>query len=347
MTDAVNTRHRAADLSHTATSSSDRTQIAVRLDADLVFAQRKTGDLLLNLYRPPATETPVPVIVWLHGGGWFTGDRTLTPDLAQHVSATGMAVASIEYRLSGQALFPAQLHDVRAAIRFLRASAGQFGLDPRAVGVWGASAGGHLAALAGLTGHLTALPGEERNDGDVSVQAVAESYAPVDLAAVVAEAQASLPGADGANTPEARLLGGHPAQRPHLAQQANPLYWVSPSAPPFQISHGTGDVLVSHRHSERLHQALTAAGTSSELYLLEGYRHGYLNPPGRLDIELARVMDDGRLAAEGAASAVHRTSRHPGAPGEGTTFGFSDVEAFFRRHLGHDLAAQSTTGDTR
>ena len=174
MTDAANTRHRTTDLSHTATSSSDRTQIAVRLDADLVFAQRKTGDLLLDLYRPPAAETPVPVIVWLHGGGWFTGDRTLAPDLAQHVIATGMAVASIEYRLSGQALFPAQLHDVRAAIRFLRASAGRFGLDPRAVGVWGASAGGHLAALAGLTGHLTDLPGEERTDGDASVQAVAE-----------------------------------------------------------------------------------------------------------------------------------------------------------------------------
>ena len=289
----------------------------------------------------------MPVIVWLHGGGWFTGDRTLTPDLAQHVSATGMAVASIEYRLSGQALFPAQLHDVRAAIRFLRASAGRFGLDPRAVGVWGASAGGHLAALAGLTGHLTDLPGEERTDGDASVQAVAESYGPVDLAAVVAEAQAALPRADGTNTPEARLLGGHPAQRPHLAQKANPLHWVSPSAPPFQISHGTGDVLVSHGQSARLHEALTGAGASSELYLLQGYRHGFLNPPGRLDVEVARVMDDGRLAAEGAASAVHRTSRYPDAPEEATTFGFTDVEAFFRRHLGHDLAAQPMTGDSR
>ena len=161
---------------------------------------------------------------------------------------------------------------------------------------------------------------------------------------------------------------GHPAQRPHLAQKANPLHWVSPSAPPFQISHGTGDVLVSHGQSARLHEALTGIvmpemdgielartlavewakdGRTGELYLLQGYRHGFLNPPGRLDVEVARVMDDGRLAAEGAASAVHRTSRYPDAPEEATTFGFTDVEAFFRRHLGHDLAAQPMTGDSR
>lgn len=315
---------------------------AVRIDADIVFARRDTGDLLLDFYRPAAADPPVPMVLWLHGGGWFTGDRTLAPDLAQHVAATGCAVASIEYRLSGQALFPAQLHDIRAAIRFLRVHAGQFGVDPGAVGIWGSSAGGHLAALAGLTGHLDRLPGEE-DEGGASVQAVAESYGPADLTAGADAAETPLPGAEGAGTPEARLIGGVPAQYPDRARQASPLHWVTAAAPPFQISHGTGDVLVSSHQSERLHEALIAAGAASELYLVEGYKHGFLNPPGRLDVDLARVMDDGRLAAEGAAPARRRTSDRPGAPDEHTTFGFAHVEAFFRHHL----TTRSTTGDSR
>ncbi|WP_159945035.1 MULTISPECIES: alpha/beta hydrolase [unclassified Nocardiopsis] len=309
----------------------------VRSDPGLVFARRESGDLLLDLYRPASGDRPVPVVLWLHGGGWFTGDRTLAPDLSRRVRATGCAVASVEYRLSGQALFPAQLHDVRSAIRFLRARAGEYGLDPRAVAVWGASAGGHLAALAGLTGHLDALPGEEDTDGDPSVQAVAESYGPVDLAAVVAE---SAPPGGAAASPEARLLGGPPSERAELARHASPLTWVTPAAPPFQISHGTADTLVRPGQSELLHEALAAAGVPSELYLVEGYKHGFLNPAGRLDVRIARAMDDGRLADEGPAPAVRRAPDAPG--GEPTTFGFDDVDAFLRRHL-----TGSTSGEPR
>ncbi|UUV31508.1 alpha/beta hydrolase [Amycolatopsis roodepoortensis] len=287
----------------------------IRVEADVVFARRDTGDLLLDLYRPVTVGT-VPVVLWLHGGGWFAGDRTLAPDLARHAVATGCAMASIEYRLSSQALFPAQLHDVRAAVRFLTAHAGPYGLRPGAVGLWGASAGGHLAALAGLTGHLAEVPGE-RESGAVPVKAVAVSYPPVDLAEVVADAETARPGLDAKSTPEARLLGGHPARLPEQARLASPLTWISPGAPPFQISHGTADVLVSHRQSERLHAALVAASVPSELHLLDGYRHGFLNPPGRLDVALGRVMDDGRLAAEGEQAA----------------FGFSDIHDFFRKHL--------------
>lgn len=305
-----------------------------RVDAGIAYASRPTGELLLDLYYPPATGNPVPVVLWLHGGGWFTGTRELAPDLARHAAATGCAVASIDYRLSGQSLFPAQLHDVRAAIRFLRASADRFGLVPDAVGLWGASAGGHLAALAGLTGHLARLPGEPGADAgpDATVQAVAESYAPVDLAAVVADAEAARPGLDGATAPESRLLGGHPASLPALARYANPLSWITASAPPFQISHGTGDALVSHRQSERLHAALSAAGVSSELYLISGYRHGFLNPPGLLDVQLCAVMDDGRLLAEDPVTALRRSSGAPGVEEE-APFGFEQIEDFFRRRL--------------
>lgn len=342
---------------------------------DVVFAHRDTGDLLLDLYRPTNVQGPVPVVVWVHGGGWFTGDRTLAPDLAGHARATGCAMASIEYRLSGEALFPAQLHDVRAAVRFLRGHAAELGLDPDRIGVWGASAGGHLATLVGLTGNVAWLPGEVEEPGgvtaassaretgetteptipgpahatdggqggggsdvvvdDASVQAVAQSYAPVDLAAVVAWSQERDPGSDGTRTPEARVLGGHPSTRPVLARAANPLTWIRPDAPPFQLSHGTGDVLVPHTQSEALHAALTAAGATSELYLLDGYRHGFLNPPGRLDVTMAAVMDDGRLDTEGPAVATHRGAgtHHPQDGERRTTFDFADVHRFLREHL--------------
>src|SRR5699024_7346806 len=288
----------------------------VKTASGIVYASRSMGDLALDLYQP-ATDSAVPVVIWLHGGGWFTGDRTLAPDLATYFVSRGIAMASIDYRLSGKAIFPAQLHDVRAAIRFLRANANSLKLKSDAIGLWGSSAGGHLAALTGLTGHIPRLDGEPQNqendqrdttveskiDTEISprVRVVAESYGPVDLIAGVHEAQAKLPGRDATTSPESMLLGGLPSERKELAHQANPLNWITSQAPPFQISHGTADHLVSHRQSQRLHEALTAAGIESELYLLDGSRHGFLNPAGRLDVEVARVMDDGRLEAEGPA----------------------------------------------
>ncbi|WP_246062432.1 alpha/beta hydrolase [Haloactinospora alba] len=230
---------------------------------------------------------------------------------------------------------------MRAAVRFLRTRAENYGLDPRAVGVWGASAGGHLAALTGLTGHLTTLPGETETGGSAAVQAVAESYAPADLASVAAGAPDPAPG-DGDSPPEARLLGGHPAEVPERARRASPLAWVSAAAPPFQISHGTGDALVPHRQSERLHEALTAVGAPSELYLVEDYRHGFLNPGGRRDADTPQGMDDGRLETEGTAPALHRTSAAPNATGEGTTFGFDSIDGFLRRTLASRSASDPT-----
>lgn len=310
------------------------------MSRSIVFAVRPEGELLLDLFLPPEDEqsggarpTGVPVVIWLHGGGWFTGDRTLAPDLAARAAATGLAYASIEYRLSGDTVFPAQLADVRAAIRFLRANAGRWGLDPAAVGLWGASAGGHLAALAGVTGHLPLVPGEEGAEappGDASVRAVAAGYPPVDLAAVVADTLAARPDADPRSFPECRLLGGLPAELPELAALANPLTRVTAAAPAFQLAHGTADPLVSHRQSVALHEALVAAGADSELYLIEGAKHGFLNPPGRLDVRLREVMDDGLLDREGSVAA---TLARGGAPARPARFGFGVVDAFFLRHL--------------
>ena len=302
------------------------------MQRDLVFAERDTGPLLMDLAVPPS-DRPVGVVAWLHGGGWFTGDRHLGPDPEAFARRTGLAMATVEYRLSGQALFPAQLHDVRAAVRHLRDHAAELGLDPAAIGLWGSSAGGHLAALTGVTGHLPALPGEDVGDGapSAAVAAVMEGYGPVDLARVVAEFDLPVPALAGANAPEARLIGGMPADRPDAARAASPLTYATAAAPPFLIAHGTGDVLVRHTQSELLHRALVAAGVESTLVLLDGYRHGFLNPPGSVELQGPRVMDDGRLETEGEAPSRRFTAGVPG--GEDASFSIGAIDAFFRERL--------------
>src|SRR3954463_14092261 len=118
---------------------------------DLEYARKATGPLLLDLHLPARPVAVAPVVVWLHGGGWRKGDRSFAPDLDRYFAARGYAMANVEYRLSGEALFPAQLEDVRAAVRWLREAAGDLGVDASAIALWGSSAGGHLAALAATT----------------------------------------------------------------------------------------------------------------------------------------------------------------------------------------------------
>ncbi|HEX2119682.1 MAG TPA: alpha/beta hydrolase [Acidimicrobiales bacterium] len=296
------------------------------------YAHRPTRALRIDLYRPAGDATTWPVVVWVHGGGFFRGDRTKIPEQLGQFLARGLAVASIDYRLSHEARFPAQLHDVRAAVRHLRRHAHDLGVDPAAVGLWGASAGGTLAALVGLLGHQEQLPGEGDVTGDVSVRAVAESYGLTDLTASAPPAEASIPGMTGANSPEARLFGGTPAEKPELAACASPLTHVHAGAPPFQISHGTADPLVPWSHSHRLHAGLTAAGAVSDLFLVEGYRHGFLNSPRLVDVDTDRLLDGGRLAAEGLAPARHHSSAGPG-DGTKAMFGFETISHFFATRL--------------
>ncbi|MBE1536096.1 alpha/beta hydrolase [Actinomadura algeriensis] len=287
----------------------------------VAYAERDTGPLLMDLVVPAGAAVPPPVVIWLHGGGWFTGDRTMAPDLAVHFASRGFAMASIDYRLSGAALFPAQLHDVQEAIRYVRGRARGLGVDPNAIGLWGSSAGGHLAALAGLSGE----PG-----GDAAVQAVAEGYGPVDLARIVAESAAP-PHMAGENAPEARLLGGRPDALPDAARAASPLTYVTPAAPPFLIAHGTADALVRPDQSVLLHDALAGAGVDGTLYLLDGVGHGFLNPRGPGEVGgMGAAMDDGRLDAAPLPRAARRDAH--GAE-ERTVFSYATIGDFFDRVL--------------
>lgn len=248
---------------------------------DLVVARHPGRDLMLDLYVPADTAGPCPVVVWIHGGAFTRGDRKKMPEQYGALISRGIAVASIEYRLSHEATFPAQLLDVRAAIRYLRSHAASLGIAPDALGLWGASAGGHLAALAGLLGIREQLPGEGDVHGDVSVRAVSEAYGPTDMTTSAPRPKlATPPGLSGPSWSD-RFLGGAPDELPELARTASPLHHVHPDAPPFPICHGTADDLVSWRHSWNLHTELVAAGVESELYLLDDYRHGFINAARR------------------------------------------------------------------
>lgn len=219
----------------------------VRLDRDLVFSEPATGPLRLDLYRPEALSEPVPVIVYIHGGGWRSGDKN-SPAILE-LTGKGYALASIEYRLSDQAVFPAQLDDCREAIRWLRQHATQWSLNPQRIGVCGVSAGGHLAALLGVT-----APHDPRDAELTRVQAVADFFGPTDLLSLsepdVEDSSTRIFSAD-AFSPEALLLGASPHANPELARSASPLHLVQSgnNYPPFFIAHGHSDAVIPWQQS--------------------------------------------------------------------------------------------------
>lgn len=252
---------------------------------DVQYGEADGKPLLLDVIAPQGTlGTPRPAVIWLHGFAWLAGTRrdNLEITMCAFLAAHGFFTASIEYRLSGEATFPAQIHDVKAAIRWLRASAADYGIDPEHIGVWGGSAGGHLAALAGLTGDLPELEGHSGSTGYSSrVQAVAVASAPSDFLRPGGEVRND---ADGL---VARLFGGTVAERGDLMRLGSPIHQVRPGAPPFLIAHGTLDETVPFEQGERLHAALLAVGAEAQFIPIEGVYHNWLTTiegiPGRED----------------------------------------------------------------
>jgi acetyl esterase/lipase len=238
----------------------------------------------------------VPVVVFLHGGGWRLGSRhsagpayrDADPGPFERVARAGVAVASIDYRLSGEAAWPAQLHDAKAAVRWLRFRAAELGIDPDRVASWGESAGGHLAELLGLTGDDADLEGAVGVTGPSSrVRAVAAWYAPSDLATVAAGVGADPMAVD---SREALLLGAPVPAVPELAAQASPLSHVHPGAPPFLLLHGRDDRLIPCDQSERLADRLRQAGAPVELETYPGAGHMWLGMPQIAEQALTRTV---------------------------------------------------------
>ena len=203
------------------------------------------------------------------------GDKRGCPALPMTVK--GYAAASISYRLSQQAKWPAQIHDCKAAVRWLRAHAKDYNLDPDRFGAWGASAGGHLVALLGTTGDVKDLEGDLGNPGVPSrVQAVCDWCGPSDFT-VIGKFPSHLKH-DAPDSPEAKLLGGAIRDNLDKARQASPVTWVAKDAPPFLIMHGDKDMTVPFNQGEVLTEALKKAGVSVKFVPVRGAGHGFGGP---------------------------------------------------------------------
>lgn len=250
-----------------------------------------SAPLLLDLYLPPNSKQAgaLPAVVHFHGGGWRVGGRsslgpqvdTLGLSPIERLVEAGFVVASADYRLSSVAHFPAQLLDAKAAVRWLRAHAAGYDVDPDRIYGWGDSAGGHLASLVGLTAGFKGYGGNATDNAGVSdtVAAVAAWYPPTDLLRMGGQALPdALASADDPGSREALLLGAQPADAPEKAAAASPLTYAGSHAPPFFLVHGTGDRFVPPAQSATLAAALEAAGTDVELLLIEDADHMWQLP---------------------------------------------------------------------
>ena len=269
---------------------------------DVVYSSSGDRPLFCDLYLPEEPDRPLPVVLFLHAGGWLSGDRRHGPDLKRYFAERGIAMASIDYRLSREAIFPAALEDVTASIAWLRSAGPGFGLDPGRIGLWGASAGGHLAALAALSAPET------------NVRAVVAAYPPVDFYRMGERSEDP-------KSHESRFLGAPIRTVPELVTRVNPATYARPGAPPFLLVHGESDTAVPVAQSRLLYDALRAHGNTVTLSTIQGLEHGFLNDD---------AFDQGPpLRHRLRASRPGETENVYEAP----PFTFGSIETFFRRHL--------------
>ena len=248
----------------------------VKIERGLAFASLGEKSLKLDLYRPANSSGTVPVVVLIYGGAWMMRGQWMETAKAVWLANHGYAAAVIDYRLSSEAQFPAQIYDCKAAVRWLRANAAKYRLDAARIGAWGESSGGHLASLLGTAGNVEALEGDEGNTNRSSqVEAVVDFFGPTDFLQMEAHV---LPGSwlnhDSPTSPESRLIGGPIQNNPEKAEQANPIKYVTHDAPPFLIVHGEQDPLVPYNQSELLYTALKKAGANVTFYKIAGASHG-------------------------------------------------------------------------
>ncbi|MDB5391498.1 MAG: Acetyl esterase/lipase [Planctomycetaceae bacterium] len=251
----------------------------VRMERDISYVTNGDEAQRLDLYLPEKPpERPLPLIVHIHGGGWMGGSKF--PCGVANMVNQGYAVASVEYRFSQKAVFPAQIQDCQAAIRWLRANSKQYHIDPDQIGVVGGSAGGHLSALVGTAGGKKAFPSIGGNeDQSDRVQCVCDIYGPTNFATVIQQAEAdknvrnvfkfNKPG-----DPYSSLIGTSLDADKQKTEAVSPVHYVSKETPPILILHGTHDSLVPYAQSEELVAALKSQGIEVWLQTLPGSGHG-------------------------------------------------------------------------
>lgn len=245
---------------------------------DLAYTSVTTSDQqYLDVYVPKS-EMAMPCVVWIHGGAWMYGSKTGLPRQVGFLLNHGYVVASIGYRLSGEAIFPAQIYDCKTAIRFLKAHAEKYHIDTARIAVAGSSAGGHLAALVGTSADVSELEDKEMGSSGFNsrVQAVVDFYGPTDFS-IMDELPAScknpmkhlVP-----DSPESLLLGCNIVDCPEKVKEANPMTYITLDDPPFLIFHGKADCTVTSECSVLLAQQLKQTGIEANLNLIPGAGHG-------------------------------------------------------------------------
>jgi acetyl esterase/lipase len=248
---------------------------------DLVYAP-VSATQKLDLYIPTTGTGPFPVVINIHGGGFRFGDKGMLSDITGKALLTaGYAVASIDYRLSGVAQFPAAVQDAKAAVRFLRANAAQYNLNPDKIAVFGQSAGGNIAAMVGVTGNISDYDDASLGNAGISsaVQAVVDQYGPTDF--LLMDAQAKAQGCTAADQKhndagsfESAYIGAAIQTVPEQVKKSNPITYISATTPPFLIQKGDQDCTVPVESTKMLANALSAAKLDSTYTLLAGAGHG-------------------------------------------------------------------------
>jgi acetyl esterase/lipase len=263
---------------------------AIKAERNIPYVENGHANQVLDVFLPEqASGKPLPLMIWSHGGAWMGGGHANPPVI--YLVEKGFAVASIQHRFSSHAVWPAQAHDCKAAIRFLRANASKYNFDPENFGVGGDSSGGHLAAFVGTSGDVPEMEGDLGNTNVSSrVQAVVDWFGPTDFTLMTQQSgPRSMIQHDAPDSPESRLVGGPVQEQKAAAATANPITYVDKNDPPFLIMHGDNDQLVPLGQSVILAKALIDAGVEVTMKTIPGAAHG---GPQFHNAESRRLMEE-------------------------------------------------------
>ena len=246
----------------------------IKVIRDVEYAKVNDLSLTMDIYLPSEPAGPMPAVVYFHGGGWRRGTKNNCQP-AIPLAAKGYVVASINYRLSQQAIFPAAIEDCKGAVRFLRANAAKYFINPAAIVSMGDSAGGHLAALMGTSAGVKDLEGATGGNLDQSsaVQGVIDYYGPIDFIAMIDQKSDIKRGEIGA--PEVQFIGGRTLDHKDVAIKASPLTYVTKDAPPFLIVHGEVDPRVPMEQAKAMLEAIKKVGGEATLHIVKNGSHGF------------------------------------------------------------------------
>ena len=259
-----------------------------QVERDVTYGTTDGVDLKMDIYYPEFATGAVPAVIYVHGGAWIQGDKTEGAGATEipELRSRGYLVAAVNYRLAPQYKFPAQVEDVKCAVRFLRANAAVYGIDPEHIGAWGGSAGGHLVALLGTTDASAGFEGScGYADESSRVQAVVDMFGPTDLKAL----------SQAVGSRFLLALFGTVNRNSNIVKRASPITWISDDDPPFLILHGENDDLVPISQSEILYNRLIAEGVPATLVIVENAGHGFTPTGGVIDpsrVEITKMVGD-------------------------------------------------------